>query len=225
MLSDLLKSAVISVGSLLLLSSCGGGSSDETSSPEIRYVALGASDATGIGASPLTEGYVYQIERGLKDNGRSVSLLNLGIPGAQADEIEDIEVPVALESDPDIVTIFTGGNDVVGGVSPETFQGDVRAILTELKAKTAAQIFIATLPDLTKLPRFQSRPDQDVTAGRVNVFNNIIREEAQAAGAVVVELASQVVENFDVSSDGFHPSNNGHRRIAEAFLEQILSKN
>jgi hypothetical protein len=40
----------------------GGGNGDD----DVQYVALGASDVTGVGASPLTNGYVSLIKEGLK---------------------------------------------------------------------------------------------------------------------------------------------------------------
>ena len=58
---------------------------------EIRYTAIGASDAIGIGASvpclpfsacPTGTGYVQTIARQLETGGKSVVLMNLGLPGA-----------------------------------------------------------------------------------------------------------------------------------------------
>jgi hypothetical protein len=46
----------------------------------VQYAALGASDATGIGASPLRNGYVYLIKRGIEDAGQSTNLMNYGVP-------------------------------------------------------------------------------------------------------------------------------------------------
>jgi len=133
---------------------CGGKNSNE-----IRYVAIGASDATGIGADPITNGYVFRIKDGLEAaSDKQVKLVNLGIPGATADIIEDIELPLAKNANPDVVTIFVGGNDISKGISIEKFSGSVRSIVQGVVNDTNALVVIANLPDISKLPRFEEKP-------------------------------------------------------------------
>lgn len=135
------------LGVLLLLGVLGA-CSKSSSSPEnptsptppqsqdVHYTAVGASDAIGYGGSapcvPFTEcpsgtGYVQTVARRLRDQGRAVTLLNLGIPGAVlGPEIEGIarqlgrgtignflerELPFVARGST-LVTIFAGGNDV-----------------------------------------------------------------------------------------------------------------
>jgi len=59
------------------LSACGG-----TKERPIQYIylALGASDATGVGALPSTEGNVYLIARKFDRQLHGVFLVNLGVP-------------------------------------------------------------------------------------------------------------------------------------------------
>jgi lysophospholipase L1-like esterase len=56
----------------------------------VNYTAIGASDAIGYGSSavclpftpcPEGKGYVQLLEKRLKADGKTVSLLNLGLPG------------------------------------------------------------------------------------------------------------------------------------------------
>jgi lysophospholipase L1-like esterase len=102
----------------------------------VSYTAVGASDAIGIGAShecfpfascPDGTGYVQVTTRRLQAAGKSVTLLNLGIPGAVlGPDLEAIgnslgrgipgnflerEAPF-VSRDSTLVTIFAGGNDV-----------------------------------------------------------------------------------------------------------------
>src|SRR6266508_4615302 len=46
---------------------------------EFVYLALGASDATGVGALPLTEGYVFLIKRELDKRVPGVALVNRAV--------------------------------------------------------------------------------------------------------------------------------------------------
>ena len=201
----------------LTLISCG----DNSSRGEFEYVALGASDATGVGASPIDEGYVYEIQEELKNDGRDVGLLNLGIPGAQTDEVQNLALPVAKDDNPELVTIFVGANDIVAGDPIENFQNDLSEILITLANDTPALVVIATLPDITGLPRFQTNPDQDVTKARVDQFNAVIVDEATKSGALIVNLAAVPIQAFEVTDDGFHPNDEGHQLIADEFLKVI----
>jgi lysophospholipase L1-like esterase len=102
----------------------------------VHYTAIGASDAIGIGASvhclpfvacPNGTGYVQLIAKRLKSAGKTVTLLNLGLPGSVlSPEIQaignavghdtltnflDNEAPF-VSQDSTLVTVFAGGNDV-----------------------------------------------------------------------------------------------------------------
>lgn len=112
-----------------------GGTSTAPKS-EVNYTAVGASDAIGYGSSsvcvPFTDcpngkGYVQLISQRLRSDGKTVKLLNLGVPGgvlgrelqALGNQLGlgiltnflDNEVPF-VASDSTVVTVFAGGNDV-----------------------------------------------------------------------------------------------------------------
>jgi lysophospholipase L1-like esterase len=204
---------------------CGGACSGKGEKPiEFVYLALGASDATGVGAVPLTEGYVYLITRDLDRRMPGVFLMNLGIPGARIDLIkEQVRVATTLGTKADIVTLWTGGNDLVNGDDVTMFQDDLRALLGMLKSDVSGKIVVANLPDFTKLPRFRAASNSSVTAERVAGFNRAIEEEAKAVNATVVNLfAEPLRDDLVFNADGFHPGNEGHREIANQFLRAIL---
>ena len=212
-----------------LLSACGGGSSGDDAPPPIEgpiaYLALGASDAVGIGASPLENGYVFRIDDALEtERGEDVDLTNLGVPGALADDILDVlEIALAIGARPDLVTLWTGANDLTQGRSPEEFRADLDTILGLLRQETEALIFLGDLPDLTALPRFVAEPDADVTPERVAAFNAVIEDLAALHEVDLARLSTLPVEEAELTSDvdGFHPSDEGHARIAELFLQVI----
>jgi lysophospholipase L1-like esterase len=96
---------------------------------EFVYLALGASDATGVGAIPLTEGYVFLIKRELEKRVPGVALVNLGVPGARVDLIkEQVRIATQVNTKANLVTLWTGANDLVHGDDPKTFQEDLRFI-------------------------------------------------------------------------------------------------
>jgi acyl-CoA thioesterase-1 len=207
----------------LILTACfiiGCGGSD---SSDIKYVAIGASDATGVGAIPFTKGYVFIIDQELEDQtNKEVGLTNLGIPGGKVDEMVELELPLAKEIDPDLVTVWAGPNDLTQGESVEDFRDNLDELLSGLSENPSTYIAIALIPDLTQLPKYQSDPDSDVTLSRIASFNNVITDLAAAHGAHLVDLSIATSSSEFVSADGFHPSNKGHAVIAQQFLNVII---
>lgn len=214
---------VVLVCSVLSLS-CVGGTKERKI--EFIYMALGASDATGVGAIPLTEGYVYLIYRDLQQRIPGTFLINLGVPGARIDLIkEQVRVAKQLGTKANVVTVWTGANDLVHGDDPRIFQEDLRFLLRTLHDSISKTIVIANLPDLTQLPRFRSMPNPSVTLERVKAYNRAIETEAAAVNASIVNLFAQPVRDelvFDL--DGFHPNDAGHRLLANLFLKEILPR-
>lgn len=208
----------------LHLAGCAGGPKDRKI--EFVYLALGASDATGVGAFPLTEGYVFLIKRELDRQIPGVFLINLGIPGARIDLIkEQVRLAKQLGMKADLVTLWTGANDLINGDDPKAFRRDLRFILETLREDISSTIVIANLPDLTRLPRFQRNPDPRVTFARISAYNVAIEQEAREVKASLVDLFEQPVrEELVFDLDGFHPNDAGHREIAKQFLNVIQPK-
>src|SRR5919106_4008416 len=84
---------------------------------DILYLAIGASDAIGIGATPLKNGYVFRIRDALEQQTRrDVRLVNLAIPGGSTRELRrTLQLAVRREIKPNLVTIWTGANDLLNG--------------------------------------------------------------------------------------------------------------
>ncbi len=191
----------------------------------IVYVALGASDAVGIGAFPLENGYVYKIRDGLTTYANTVELYNLGVSGKRIGYIESTELPTAIARQPAVVTIWAGPNDLTGGVDVATFETRLGRVFAQLRQQTSAIVVMANIPDMTVLPRFLLFPDSDVTLERVQAYNAAISRQTATYNIPLVDLyTARYSENIEyISIDGFHPSNAGYAKMAELYLEQILA--
>jgi len=148
------------------------------------------------------------------------------VPGARIDLIkEQVRVAKQLGTKANLVTLWTGANDVVNGDDPKQFQEQLRGLLGMVKQDISRTIVVANLPDLTQLPRFRTSPSPTVTQPRIDAFNRAIAEETRSAGGSLVDLhASAVRDDLVFDIDGFHPNNAGHREIARQFLAVILPK-
>jgi acyl-CoA thioesterase-1 len=198
------------------------------SSPEppdrIVYLAIGASDAAGVGAEPLSHGYVFRIADELDQRVDQVFLAPLAIPGADTEQLDAaLELFLASEIEPNLVTVWTGANDVIRGEDADDFEDALESMFERLRDRTDGVIAAANIPDLTELPRFREDPDEDVTRERIEEFNDVIAEQAEDHDVLLVDLHSEPIEDDLVSDkDGFHPNDEGHQRIADEFLEVIL---
>ncbi len=199
------------------LTACGSDSDSD-----YRYVAMGASDAVGIGATPPDNGYVFIIEDALDEcRSEGAALINLGIPGAELPTVEDVQVPLVQEAEPNLITLWPGPNDLVAGRSAENFESRLEEIIADLVG-TGAFVVIANIPDLRQLPTFQDEPDPDVTAARIQAYNVAIARQAASYGVPVVNLASlPMSDDLVFGADGFHPNDQGYQIIAQAFLDVI----
>ena len=106
------------LGVLLAVAGCGSGKTSPTGAratptPTVRaaivYVALGASDALGVGAgNPNTEGYIPRLIARLPARSQA---LNLGVSGIELHDALARELPQALATQPTLVTVWLSGND------------------------------------------------------------------------------------------------------------------
>ena len=190
----------------------------------IIYLAIGASDAAGIGARPLTRGYVFRIADELERRVDRVFLAPLAIPGARTEQLDAaLQLFLGTGIEPNLVTVWTGANDVISGEGADDFEDDLEELFERLRERTDGAIVAANIPDLTQLPRFRDDPDEDVTRERIEAFNEALAEQADDHDVLLVDLFAEPVEDDLVSDeDGFHPNDEGHRRIADEFLEVIL---
>jgi lysophospholipase L1-like esterase len=211
-----------------LLSVCVSACSDIQQERKIEfvYLAIGASDVMGVGAMPLTEGYVYLVSQDLEQRIPGTFLINLGIPGARIDALsEQVRLARHFGGEADVATVWIGANDLVHGMDPSRFQSDLRQLLRRVQSSLSRVVVIATLPDLTQLGAFASTPHPAVTLARVKAFNRAIEVEAPYVSASIVNAFHDTSpDDFAFDADGFHPTKAGHRRIADLFRKTIAER-
>ena len=191
----------------------------------VTYVALGASDAVGIGSNvPGSQGYVPLVAAHLP---KGSHLINLGISGIQLHGALSQELPLALSTSPGLITIWLAANDFIGGVAYDNYLHDLNTLLQQLRASTHARIVMANLPDLTRLPAFANetsvQKSQMIVA--IQKWNKGIAQLAKIYGVALVDLfsqGSQITAHPEyISGDGFHPSPLGYVQLAKYFWQVI----
>jgi acyl-CoA thioesterase I len=206
--------------------------------PAFTYVAIGASESFGLGASdPARDAWPQVFYRSTLP--RAVTLVDLGIPGATVEDAIRLELPRARRVHPKLVTVWLNVNDITHGVPLDTYRAQLTQLLTALRDGGRTTVLVANTPPLDRLPRLvECQPfapsDHGCDHTRrlplsevvrvVGEFNDAIASVASSTGAVLVDLhawgesarSPADIRRF-VGSDGFHPSAAGYRAIADVF--------
>ena len=173
------------------------------------WVVLGDSTAQGIGAPSWDEGYVGQLRRALDAGSeRPWRVVNLSRSGARAGDVLQRQLPAleALAQSPDLVTCAIGANDIVKRTPLPLLRDRLRRIIARLPPGAV----MATLP-------------QGLSRARTEAANQVIREEAPAAGLLVADVWARTGPPWHgkLAADGFHPGALGYADWAAAFAEVL----
>ena len=187
------------------------------------YVALGDSFTAG-----LVDGEPRWADEVAKALGPGTRYENLAWVGATSSDVERVQLERALSLDPDVVTLVCGANDVLDSVRPDpTAYGERLArMFARLRSEAPrAAVVTATYPDISRFLDLRPRSRARVEKG-MRFFNAACRRVAEAQGVALLEgfdhPAADDRETY--ADDGFHPSPEGHRRAAAAFLRALRTR-
>ena len=200
----------------------------------VHYVALGASDAVGFGASdPNRTAYVPLIISRLPQG--SVAL-NLGISGETLHRALTDELPQAIAAQPTLITVWLVGNDFKNCVPLTQYGADLNTLLTQLQQKTHAKVFVADAPDFSALPALQAQVASGSFCGapatlatvrsQTQQWNRVIAAAVAAHHDTLVDLFDSALSSHPdyISGDGFHPSDQGYLELANLFWSAITAQ-
>src|SRR5215831_9081424 len=120
--------------------------------PSVTYVAIGASDAVGVGAAnPETDGWVPRFGARL---GSNVRVVNLGVSGSTLSQALQEQLGPALDARPDVVTVWLAVNDLNAQVPLERYTSDLDTLLGQLQT-THARVLVGNVPDLAALAAYR----------------------------------------------------------------------
>jgi lysophospholipase L1-like esterase len=189
----------------------------------LRYVALGDSTAVGVGARH--GGYPERLVRRAGHDGVGLELLNLAVAGATAGDVATGQLATAIAARPAIVTLGVGINDVTADTDLDAFARDLETIAAGL-AGTGAKVVVANVVDLSRLPAISATEVRAAVRERTAALNERIAAAASRHGLTVADLfgwaASLEAHRELLSADGFHPSDAGYERWADAMEPAFL---
>lgn len=202
----------------VLLSVCLVGACSVQAQPRpLTYVAIGASDAVGIGASnPDTDGWVPRFGSHL---GSNVRLVNLGVSGSTLAQALQEQLGPALDAQPDVITVWLAVNDLNARVPLEQYAAELDDLLGQLE-QTHARVLVGNVPDLSALAAYRGIDPAPLRA-EVDAWNAVIADTTTRHGDTLVDLHAhwqEIAQHPEyLSADGFHPSNDGYQALADVF--------
>ena len=183
----------------------------------IKYVALGDSTGTGVGAT--NGGYVARLFTRIKSVRSGSTLINLCVSGAITEDVLREQLERGIAEQPTLVTLGIGINDIGHGLSVERFSKNYEQILSRLRNETTAALVVTNIPDISTAPRIPQSMRQGYHQ-LIVAFNQKIAEIASRHNAEVFDAYNATHDQLDsrpelFSADGFHPSDEGYEIWAE----------
>lgn len=186
-----------------------------------RYVAIGDSstegldDPDGVGGF---RGWANRLAERIATAQGSLLYANLAVRGRRTRQILEEQLALATAMRPDLVTLFSGTNDVVAlRFDPDAFETDMEQMQRAL-VEGGATVLTFTLPDLTPV-----MPMARWLRPRLRALNQSLRMVSARTGAILVDFAAHPVASDPRlwSEDRLHANAVGHARIAAALADAL----
>jgi acyl-CoA thioesterase-1 len=182
-----------------------------------HIVALGDSLTHGYGL-PVEDGFVPQLERWLRDEGRDVAVANAGVSG-DTTAGGRARLAWALGEGADGLIVTLGGNDLLRGIDPAASRANLDAILAEAGARGIPVLLVAMEAPGNYGPDYKRD------------FDGMYADLAARHGALLVDsflapLMSGVENPADLARymqpDGLHPNAEGVARIVDGLGPRVI---
>jgi lysophospholipase L1-like esterase len=191
----------------------------------IRFAALGDSTTAGLGdPTPAGwRGWARLLADALATT-YDVSFCNVATPGATAREVRDLQVPAALTHQPDMASLIVGVNDTMRSAwDAERLRIDLLGAAGALHGAGAALLTLRFHDHgaVLGLPALLRRP----LAARIARVNDVYEEIHAVYGGIQVDLSlrPEILTRPYWSIDRMHPSERGHRALATAFADRLVT--
>jgi lysophospholipase L1-like esterase len=178
----------------------------------IRYLALGDSYTIGTGASEPSRNFPSLLARRLEGaSGRPVAVQNPAVNGFTTRDLIRTELSQVQQA-PHLVSVLIGANDVVQGYEAAAYRRALQAIY-DFVARfrlPAGRVLTVAVPDFSVVPTAGDYGKPETLRARIDAFNQIAVEEAQARQFEFVDISevsrSGISRSDWIAADGLHPA-------------------
>lgn len=188
----------------------------------VKIVAFGSSSTSGIGASAPGATYPARLEADLRrlDPGRSITVVNRGMPGDETrDELRRFERDV-LDEKPDLVVWQLGTNALLAGRDPGAVSLDVMTGIDLLRRRGADVVLMN--PQYS--PRVLDRPTHPEMLEKIAATGREAGVDVFDRFAIMRFWARDLALPFPVfmSDDGLHMNDWSYACLAELLAKALV---
>ncbi len=189
------------------------------------YVALGDSLTAGAGVFNYEETYPYLIASKMIKSGENVILDNFSVSGYKTRDLINELLEPAIATNPDIVTLLIGVNDIHNHVGKDEFKKNYQVILERLTTETRAKIYLINIPYIGSNTAIVPPLDYFFET-ETDEYNKIIKDLAKQYNLEYIDLKTPTKDLFKIdgphySVDSFHPSAIGYDLWANIIYDSI----
>ncbi len=171
--------------------------------------------------------YALQVSRALKKKYDNLTFFYKGIASDRTYLVYDRLTADCIKLKPDVIVMLIGVNDAWENYVPEEYPPLLRPMephMKEIYRRIKAELNGAQI--LFLLPFMIDTVEAKLPFHKVlNEYREVLKQMAVENGAEVIDLqeefdlAQKAVEPAALATDGIHPTNSGHKVIAEAVLK------
>jgi acyl-CoA thioesterase-1 len=181
--------------------------------PEVRILAFGDSLFAGYGLGDAKLAYPARLEAALRAAGRNVRISNAGVSGDTTAAGRQ-RLAFTLDSQPtqpDLVLLELGGNDLLRGLPPEQTRANLVAMLEELKKRDIPVVLMS----------LQAPPNYGATWQAE--FDAIYPALAREYSAALVPFVTEAVfaNPKMLQADRVHPTAQGVNALVDATVDAV----
>ena len=200
------------------------------SGPPLTYVVMGDSTSIGQGAA-YSQSYAVASAQHLAQTHR-VTFVDVGISGARAKDVLDIQLSKAVQYKPDVVLLAVGANDATHFTGGKSIQASLQQIIDGLKrANCDVRIVVTGSPAMDSVSRFPWGAKQ-LMGLRTRQVNNafapvVARNHLTFAPIAAKTRAAFLADPTLLAADEFHPNGRGYALwipVVNTALDQALAK-
>jgi len=183
-----------------------------------RYVALGDSFTEGLSderPDGTFRGWADMVASRLALDNPELNYINLAVRGKKLRQVATEQVPLALDWNPDLISIGAGANDIIRlSTDIITLSRLAHATLGRLTDSGARVVVFAGFDPRVRIPMTTR------SGARAEAFNHALRRSADYFGATLVDLWSlpRLYEDMMWAPDKLHLTPAGHALIADTVL-------
>ena len=192
-----------------------------TQTNDYPVVILGDSLAAGVGASTPETGFGPLLFSEVVKKHPNASLHNFSQSGATTADVVNDQLPrLGLVSNPKLVVLIVGTNDIVQQLKPTEFEGNWQLLLHAV-VMSPQQTLIFTIPKFAATPAVPDSLKKQADAQTVSYNSYITKSLAPFPSVQVLDFYTLSFNNLQpgshlLSNDQFHPNDEGYARIRDA---------